>query len=389
MRGALTAAFVRTGLRPALVLGITLMTLWVAAYRQLSPLGIEFYQPSWSGLRGLVLYLRGHHGEAARAYRAGQRGRVRVDYRYDPSGFSALLAGDLTVAEQRAQTTLALVPTAVEPLVTLGEVALERKQFPQALAYLKPLLTRRADHLDALYLSAVARGRLGEHDQAIELLNRALRHPTVPGRSTTLFRVLEVAGDLAERPPREQPLCLLAHLYRYLRIYDASSAARAMVFATQAIVAGDRPADAYLTLGIVHGKVGDHDQALRALQKAIEINPRHAEAYRRAAIFASNFRDYLLEYKMARAMFDAAPTDPLYIPYLEKVMITRLGDPHTMAALMQRAVELDPSNVLAHERLAYAAALIGDGKRAAAHTKIAAGLRGPRATTAEERRDDR
>ena len=59
---------------------------------------------------------------------------------------------------------------------------------------------------------------------------------------------MELAGDLAgARPAAEQPLCLLADLYRYLRVFDRAMAGTARAYAERAVAAGDRPADAWLS----------------------------------------------------------------------------------------------------------------------------------------------
>lgn len=358
-----------------LLLAVALMAGWAQAYRRLSLMGSEFLPFSRAGVLGFTLYLRERYGDAARAYRQGLHGRVWATYNADPSGFFALRAGDLTLAQRRAGTTLMLVPGSIEPTLTLGEIALERGQFRQALVHFDEILARQSEHADALLLSAIAAARLGEHGRAIDAMNRALRHSTAGRRDTLLFRFMELAGDLADPPPAQRPLCLLAHIHRYLRIFDEASGPVAIAYARQAIAAGDRPADAYLAIGIVHDKRGEHVEALKAMQQAVAIDSRHAEAYRWAAVEAGRLHDPALEYRMIRAAFEAAPTDPFYLPPLERVVLNWFGDARTMAELMQRAIERDPGAVGAHERLARAAEALGELERAAIHTRLAAELR--------------
>jgi tetratricopeptide (TPR) repeat protein len=371
MRG-LMRSLARVGVRPGLMAGIVLMLIWVAAYRQFSPMSRELFPASRSGVRALALYLTGRYGDAARAYRDAQRGRLWYTYDVDISGTAALMAGDLMEAERRAATTLTLVPTAIEPTVTLAELHLEAKQWQSGLARLELIRAREPDHVDALILSVVALARLERAGEAIQALNRALRHNTPGTRPTLLFRVMELAGDLAERPARERPLCLLAHLHRYLRIFDDRHAGLAIAYAQQAIAAEDRPADAYLALGIIYDKLGRHHEALAALQRAIAADPQHAEAYRWAAFEADKRDDLVLEYRMARAAFEAAPRDPFYLRPLQAILVDRLGDPHTFATLLQQAVDADPRNAEAHRRLAVVAMTLGQPDRAALHTRAAA-----------------
>ncbi len=356
-----------------LVLTILLMAGWMAAYRTLSPLSIRLLPRSVAGLRGLALYLRGDYAEAARAYREARRGRVTLEYVDDTSGIWALQRGDAATAEHRARTTLTLVPTALDPLLTLGEIALERGDPDRALPYFGAVLGRHPDHVDALLLSAVAYGRLDDHDRAVGAINRALRHGHAGRRSTLLLHVMEVAGDLERRP--HPPLCLLAHYHRYLRIFDDRQGDIARAYAERAVAAGDHPADAWLTIGIVHDKRGDAGRALHAFQQAIEADAGHAEAYRWAAIEAHHLHDALLEYSMMRAALEAAPGDPFYVAPAERVVLGTFGDSRTMTALLGGVLARNPTNAAVHEAQARALAARGEQERAAAHTRQAAELR--------------
>ncbi len=268
-----------------------------------------------------------------------------------------------------------LVPLQVEARITLAEIAFERGEMTEAEAQLRTVLARYPDHLDALYLSALLAAHGGDPGRAIDALNRALRQGAVGYRDTIFFRLMEAAGDLGRRPAPDRPLCLLAHLHRYLRIFDNGHAAIAMAYARQAVAAGDRPADAYLSIGILLDKRREHDEALRALTRAMEINPRHAEALRWAAGQARGVGDLLGEYRLIRAAFEAAPTDPFYFGPLEEVVLNRLGDPHGLTALLERTLQLDPASAAAHDGLARAAAALGDRERARIHREQARALR--------------
>jgi cellulose synthase operon protein C len=358
-----------------LLLAIAIMALWGVAYQRLSTMSSTFFRASGAGLRGLALYLQGHWAEAARAYRGGLQAWRRIEYADDPSGAFALTAGDLAGAERRARTTLRLLPSTLEPRMTLGEIALDRGEYATALGHLRDVLARNPDDVDALLLSAVARGRQGDAGGAIAALNRGLRQGSAGSRATLMFRVLELAGDLAPPGRPARSLCLLAHLHRYLRIFDEAHGEIAAAYAAQAIAAGDRPADAYLALGIMHDKRGRYREALAAFERAVAHDPRHAEAYRWASVEARRLQDPMLQYRMVRAAFEAAPADPFYLDPLERVLLRWFGDARTMLALMERAVDVDPRNASAHERLARAALVLGERERAAEHGKRAAELR--------------
>jgi tetratricopeptide (TPR) repeat protein len=329
---------------------MALMLLWVAAQRRLGGVSDELIPFSRAGIVALARYVAGDHAGAARLYRAGQRDGEVYEYAQDRTGAYALRAGDLALAERRARTTLALVPAAVEPRVTLAEIALEAGRFDAAWEALAGVLARRPDHDDALLLGAVAAARLGRPGEAIDLLNRALGHGNVGSRGTIPFRLMEVAGDLAARPVGQRPLCLLAHLYRYLRVFDRAMAATAREYAELAIAAGDRPADAWLTLAVLADKAGDHAGALREALRAVERDGRHTEALRWASTEAERLDDVRLEYFLARRAFDLSPADPRYVGRLEQAMRDR-GANVAFLAVLEEAVGRDPENLAAGARL--------------------------------------
>lgn len=221
----------------------------------------------------------------------------------------------------------------------------------------------------------MALAHAGETGRAIDAMNRALRHGDAGGRPTIVYRIMEAAGALAARRDVQPPLCLLAHLHRYLRIFDEAQGEVAMRYARRAIDTGDRPADAWLTIGVILDKRGHHADALAALQRALAIDPRHAEAYRWAATQALMLQDPVLAYRMARAALEAAPDDPFYARPVERLVLREFGDARTMAALMEQALARNPGMAAAHEGLARAAEALGDADRAAGHRRVAAELR--------------
>ena len=331
----------------------------MVAYRRLNGIGEEFYEPSVTGVRAFVFYLNGKYGDAARAYRQAHRGPVWVNDANDPTGAYAVAVGDNAVGQRRARAALAIAPTAIEPRVTLAEIALDRGDLAEASRELAAVLTAQRNHVEALYLTAVVHGRAGRAGEAIDALNLALRSGNAGERRATLFRLLELAGDFEAGAPAARPLCLLAHLFRYLRIFDDAHATRALTYATQAVAANDRPADAWLTIAVIHNKRGEHEAAMRAARHALAADPRHAEAYRWAAVEARRRGDLLLQYRMIRGAFESAPTDPFYLADLSQTVLGGLGDPHMMAALMAHALAADPTNAEARKHLDTARRALG------------------------------
>jgi tetratricopeptide (TPR) repeat protein len=320
---------------------------------------------SLPGARGLLLYLVGDYAGAARAYRADLR---RAAQGGEGGGHgpavAALLAGDLAQAETLAKHALEADEGNVAARLTLAEVALQQGESRGALEILGPTLDGHRPPFDALLLSAVARARSGEPGAAIDLLNRTLRMAEVEERPTSFLQALEVTGELSRQPAASRPACLLAHLHRYLRIFDPMHGRVAVRRAKEAIARGDRPADAYLTIGVVYEKQGYPDDALTALEQAVERNQRHPEALRWAAILYRRRGDLASEYRMAKLAYEAAPHDPFYVVYFGELLLDRLGDLHQAKTVWERAVQASPGNVLALEQLGRVERFLGNYARA-------------------------
>jgi tetratricopeptide (TPR) repeat protein len=325
----------------------------------------RFFRSSLPGTKGLLLYLASDYAGAARAYREDLRRSAQAGEGAggDPS-LAALMAGDLAGAASRAKDVLARDPASVPARLTLAEVALQHGEPREALAVLGPALGGRSEHFDALLLAAVAHARSGESGAAIDLLNRALRSQRVEERLTSFLQALEVTGELSRQPAASRPACLLAHLHRYLRIFDSSHGRVAVRRAKEAIARGDRPADAYLTIGVVYEKQGYPDDALAALREAIERDERHPEALRWTAILYRRRGDLVNEYQMTKRAYEAAPSDPFYVSYFGEVLIDRLGDLRQAKTVWERAVQESPGNVFALAQLGRVERFLGNDARA-------------------------
>jgi tetratricopeptide (TPR) repeat protein len=138
-------------------------------------------------------------------------------------------------------------------------------------------------------------------------LQRALRHWRIESRITSFLWALETTGRLTRLPPGQRPACLLAHWHRYLRIFDPWQGWVAIRHAEQAIRAGDRPADAFVTIAIVRDKQGKPQATFEALMKALEIDPRNPEALLWAAKSYSERGDVANEFRVLKEAADAAP----------------------------------------------------------------------------------
>lgn len=312
--------------RNKIILACALTLIWVLASQHIAQMDGRFFQLSFASIKGLALYTIGNYSGAAKAYRTHLEEEFQSGQTTGHAGWDALLRGELGPARHFSQQMLEKDPEDLHALLTLGELALMENAPAHALELFGRVLKKEPEQFDALLLSAIAFARSSDQGRAIHSLDSALRTNRIERRITSFLMTLQETGDLAQRPKGEQPLCLLAHYYRYLRIFDDSNAGPAISYAEKAIAAGDLPADAYLTMGVVYEKQKKRDEALAAFLKAIEHDPRHAEAYRWAATIYSYRGDLANEYLMWMKGNAVAPGDTKYAMGLISFLQEKLGD---------------------------------------------------------------
>jgi len=355
------------------ILALILVFLWVFIQHRLFQIDGRFFQPSFSGIKGLALYEIGDYRGAAKAYRAhfreanAYRSNFQEVYQAerapeDPA-WEAFLQGDLQTARENSEKALKKNSSAIGPLLNLGEIALEEGAQDQALDIFSRVLQKRANQFDALLLSSAAYARTGDYGKAINMINRALRNDQTEPRITTFLKVLEVTGDLSGLPNSERPLCLLAHYYRYLQIFDSSNGRIAVAYARKAIESGDQPDDAYLTLGVIYSKEGEEERALHAFLKAMELNRKNIEAYRLAVQIYTGRRDLLNEYRLRKAVYEIAQGDLSYAIPFSRFLAEKLGDYAQALVVAEKLLETTPNDITMLHEAADLYRLMGDPKR--------------------------
>lgn len=338
----------------------TCLLAWVCGRQRVLQMNGRFFQPSDRGILGLVFYMVGDYSRAARAYRSHYMGAVLEQGSLGDPQQDALLLGDHATAAALAHDALKRNPDDVGARLTLGEIAYETGAFDQALRSFGDVLDRQPDQIDALLLSSLVSARSGDYGNAIEFFNRAFRNSWMASRLTTYLKFMEATGDLAKIREPKKPFCVLAHYYRFFRIYDRSNANLVIAYAKKAIAAGDRPADAYLTMGITYEREGKRGEALSAFLKAIELDPGYAFAHRWAAVIYSARGDLANEYRMRKAAADLAPDDPMYALELGDFLEKQMGDYHQALALMQKTLEKAPNSIEALANVGSLYASIGE-----------------------------
>jgi tetratricopeptide (TPR) repeat protein len=326
-------------------LGLLVASMFLYAEERLREMDSQFFQPSLQGVLGLTHYQLGRYSQAAQAYRADLRNGGWRKWATGDKAYSALLQGNLREAIRLAETRILENEDDIEAWLTLGEATLEEGNVRRAAGAFDHVVALKDTHYDALLLSAIAHTQSGDITKATDRLRLALRNNSTGYRITTFLSVLQTAGDLRQDSSHTARWCLLAHYYRYLRIFDPSNSKWAREAATRAINAGDRIDDAYITLGILEDKVGNYDAALPYFLKAVEANPQNAEAYRWAAnAYRHRGSDLLNEYEMWKGAYRASSSNGFYRNGLVAFLTERFGDYPQALELVQQALQSEPDN---------------------------------------------
>jgi tetratricopeptide (TPR) repeat protein len=340
--------------------GIGIIVLLIYLGIRLSQLAPFFYTPFPQAILPLTLYELGYFEQAANRYRAAyQQAGMNWEDSEDPLR-GALLSGDFDRAMRTAKAQLGENPDDLRALKALATVAYRENDLQSAGKLSRQVLSLNEDDTDALVLTTLIATRHQSYDEAIRLLNRALRTGET-GTVLTLLNVLELVGQL--RDAHDPPVCLLAHFYRFLRMYDRAKGQWAVRSAEHAIAAGDHPAAAYVTIGIIQEKEGLLQRALETFQKAIQKDPSYGMAYRWAAGVYEKAGDHSHEYLMRRAAFETDPSDHLFREDLYHTLTER-KEFRPLVRAMQQAIAHDAGDLVAYNHAAFALKQLGDDDQA-------------------------
>jgi tetratricopeptide (TPR) repeat protein len=141
-------------------------------------------------------------------------------------------------------TTLALLQTAVNHH--------QANQLEQAEGLYRQILTSDPNHADALHLLGVIAHQRGQHQAAVELIERAIQlNPDVPAYHSNLATTYRALGNLAKAAEHGR------------------------------IAASLQPdnADVHLNLGLVLQQLGELDEAISHFETAIELKPHWSTPY--------------------------------------------------------------------------------------------------------------
>ena len=223
--------------------------------------------PDWPYYLGFLAAGRGAHHEAARFFERTLELRPSYWAARVRLGNALLAAGDADGAEDAFRAARAASPGTPWGELGLGKAARRRGQPEVAAEHLRTALALNPVHRETRYLLAMTERQLGNPERAGELLADL----EDAGISSLDDPMLEAVFDLvrdtqtmirtANQRLAEGNHLAAERLYREVLRLDPDSY------------------DAHLNLGVLHGLADRNQEAVLALERAIEIDPDRADAY--------------------------------------------------------------------------------------------------------------
>ncbi len=308
----------------------------------------RFLKPSIYGIKAFVFYQLKDYEGAVVEWRRHYKVSVNKGYSGGDDGYYSLLRGDLEMARKTSELVIKIDPSHTISFLNMGDIAFDEGRFEDALHYYQEAVKVNPINFDGLLGTSLSYAMLGAYNEAIDNLIACLRMNYLESRVTTFLNTLKTLGYLEKNKigeGRKSPFCLLAHIYRYLMIYDPWKADEAIAYGWKAISTGDRPDDAYITIGVMEQKGEKLKEALAHFLKAVEINPSNSEAYKKASSIYAKLGDLENEYRLRRAAFDANPQDDFYAYQLSQFLSNKFGDYYLALDYALKAYNINPKSV--------------------------------------------
>ena len=211
----------------------------------------------------------------------------------------------------------------LDSLLDEASNALDDGRFEEALQKSDEALRKEPEDLEALGLRAAALAELGRWEDADAVYARLM------ARERTEPSWVLAAADLMIRQPGDDP--------------DRLEAAMALLEKIARQVSGDeRLHFEWLMLqAIALNQVGELQQALEALEKALRINPEDDEAKLERAVTLFDLGRFARAKKELTALAEELPDDP-WPPHYLGLLTERAGDDAAAKVFFARATRLDP-----------------------------------------------
>ncbi|MDB5392299.1 MAG: sulfotransferase [Planctomycetaceae bacterium] len=275
----------------------------------------------------------------------------------------------------------------------------------QAEAVYQEILAKYSAQPDALHLSGVIAHQLGNHEQACELIRRAIVvNPAVPSFHCNLAEALRAAGDLdaAEASCRQalslQPqypevlhnwgvICFKQHRYAEAEAKYQESVAQRPDFVPTLVALADalreqgqlrraaetyrraieidpQSAIAHANLGLLLALSGDPEQGLQHCRQAVELNPKSVDCLHNlgSLLLESGEIDESLD--MLERALGLDPNSPRVCVTLGRVS-HELAEYGRAVSWFERALRLDPQLTFAKCQLGIVLLDMGNPEQAA------------------------
>jgi|GEM_PF-361233 len=191
-------------------------------------------------------------------------------------GLQAHNAGDLSVAEQLYQETLAIKPEHPEANHNIGVVLVAKNELDKALAFFKFALDNSpnvslfwASYIDTL----IKLERIGESKTLVKAVKKA-------GISCDKIEALSQHLDVKHQDPGPKETQDINKLIEQQKFDDAIKACLSLTetYPSSALL-NINLGQCYFELGQIHSAQGNSDKAIKNLKKAINLEPNNHELY--------------------------------------------------------------------------------------------------------------
>lgn len=309
--------------------------------------------PAWPHLLGIVFENEGRTTEARRHYT-----RALALARATPT--LVRLAelerrqGNLDAAERLLREALDRRPDEAAALAAMGQIALSRRDYAQAVRYLDAAL-EAAPSADALHVPlALAHRELGHRDLAHRhLAQRGTVGVTVADPQLAAVKALR-GGEIP-------------NLLRGREAFAAGDYAAAAEAFAAAVEAAPESVRARLNLAAALGEAGRTDAALEQLDAVLALDPEHAGAhFNRGILLVRSGRDAVAVEALLRAS-RLDPADP-EAPLQAAAALARLGRDDEALSLYEKVIREHPGRSAAW--LGAAELLLQRGDLAAARARL-------------------
>jgi tetratricopeptide (TPR) repeat protein len=271
-----------------------------------------------------------------------------------------------TQAVRNAETAAEIAPGQLPPLLLNAEIALKMDDPGKAKSQAEAALRIKRNDPNALYLQARAFEKLGNTEQALTIVEKAIPLSSDPlplllhkadlmaGSGSNLVELQALSVQYPDEPK------VLASLSQALAANGQNE--ESIQAAQQALRRGnghlslDQQANLHLLLGTQLRQTGHLDQSIHHLSEAIRVAPDWVETHLELGITQEERRQHRSALKTYKQAIKNFPSDPR--PLYQAGLLLKSGRDYPAAeSMLRRAAEMAPDDIKIHRQLAGLVAL--------------------------------